>query len=196
LKKLSLVVIAGVVLTLASAAYAQMDVAVGMSTITSPAYNNTTAIYPPQSLRGGIYPSLSGDFMLRKHIGVTGEISWRASKSLYDGYQPYRPIFWDFGGLYVRNIGRRMAVEATAGIGAESTRFYTNYFNCNYLGCTPYAASNHLMGAFGGGLKLYAKGGFFIRPEGRFYLVNNNVEYSSSRVIRYGASIGYTFGER
>jgi hypothetical protein len=52
------------------------------------------------------------------------------------------------------------------------------------------------MGAFGGGLKLYAKGGFFIRPEARFYLVNNNFEYSSSRVLRYGASIGYTFGER
>jgi hypothetical protein len=196
LKKLSLVVIAGVLLTLASAAYAQMDVAVGMSTITSPTYNNTNAIYPPQSLRGGLYPSLSGDFMLRKHIGITGEISWRASKSLYNGYQPYRPIFWDFGGLYLRNIGKRMAVEATAGIGAESTRFYTNYYNCNYLGCTPYAASNHFMGAFGGGLKLYAIGGFFIRPEARFYLVNNNVEYSSSRVVRYGASIGYTFGER
>ena len=196
MKKLSLVVIAGVILTLASAAYAQMDVAVGMSTITSPAYSNTSAAYPAQSLRGGIYPSLSGDFMLRKHIGITGEISWRASKSLYDGYQPYRPIFWDFGGLYQRNIGKRMAVEATAGIGAESTRFYTNYYVCNFTGCTPYAASNHFMGAFGGGLKLYAKGGFFIRPEARFYLVNNNFEYSSSRVVRYGASIGYTFGER
>jgi len=87
-------------------------------------------------------------------------------------------------------------VEGIAGIGAESTRFYTNYYNCNYFGCTPYATSNHLMGAFGAGVKLYVKGGLFVRPEGRFYLVNNNLEYSSSKVFRFGGSIGYTFGGR
>ena len=197
MKKLSLAVTAGLLIVLASAAYAQqMDVAVGLSTIKSPAYNNTNVFYPPQSLTGGAYPSISGDLLLRKHFGITGEISWRASQGLYNGYQPYRPIFWDFGGIYVRDIGKHMAVEGLAGIGAESTRFYTNYYNCNYLGCTPYATSNHFMGAFGGGLKLYVKGGFFVRPEARFYLVNNNVEYTSSRVFRYGGSIGYTFGQR
>jgi hypothetical protein len=197
LKKLILVVTAGVVLMLASAAVAQqMDFAFGISTIQSPAYNNTNVSYPPVSLTGGIYPAISGDFLLRKHLGIMGEISWKASQGLYNGYQPYRPIFWDFGGVYVRNVAKRAAVEVTAGIGAESTRFYTNYYNCNYLGCTPYATSNHFMGQFGGGVKLYVKGGLFVRPEARFYLVNNNVEYSSSRVLRYGASIGYTFGER
>lgn len=197
MKKLILVVTAGVVLMLASAAVAQqMDFAFGISTIQSPAYNNTNVSYPPVSLTGGIYPAISGDFLLRKHLGIMGEISWKASQGLYNGYQPYRPIFWDFGGVYVRNVAKRAAVEVTAGIGAESTRFYTNYYNCNYLGCTPYATSNHFMGQFGGGVKLYVKGGLFVRPEARFYLVNNNVEYSSSRVLRYGASIGYTFGER
>jgi len=52
------------------------------------------------------------------------------------------------------------------------------------------------MGQFGAGLKLYARGGLFVRPEVHFYLVNNNVEYTSSRVLRYGASLGYTFGGR
>lgn len=197
MKKLSLAVTAGLIFVLASGAYAQqIDVAVGVSTIKSPAYNNTNVSYPPQSLTGGVYPAISGDFLLKKHLGIMGEISWRGSRGLYNGYQPYRPIFWDFGGIYLRNIGKRMAVEGTAGIGAESTRFYTNYYNCNYLGCTPYAASNHFMGQFGGGLKLYVKGGLFVRPEARFYLVNNNVEYTSSKVLRFGASIGYTFGER
>jgi hypothetical protein len=50
------------------------------------------------------------------------------------------------------------------------------------------------MGQFGAGLKLYAHGGFFIKPEVHLYLVNNNIEYSSSHAIRYGGSIGYTFG--
>lgn len=197
MKKLSLVVTAGVLLMLASAAVAQqMDVAFGISTVQSPAYNNTNVSYPPVSLTGGIYPAISGDFLLRKHLGIMGEISWKASQGLYNQYQPYRPIFWDFGGVYVRNVAKRAAVEATAGIGAESTRFYTNYLNCGFTGCTPYSASNHFMGQFGGGVKLYVKGGLFVRPEARFYLVNNNVEYTSSRVLRYGASIGYTFGER
>ena len=50
------------------------------------------------------------------------------------------------------------------------------------------------MGVFGGGLKIYPKGNIFIRPEVRLYLVNNNVEFSSNRVVRSGISIGYTFG--
>lgn len=197
LKKLSLVVTASLLLMLAAAAHAQqMDFAFGISTISSPAYNSTaSASYPPQSLTGGIYPSLSGDFLLRKHIGVMGEISWRGSQGLYDAYQPYRPIFWDFNGLYLRDLNRRVAAEVSAGVGAESTRFYGNFYNCNYFnGCTNYQTSTHFMGQFGAGLKLYARGGLFVRPEVHFYLVKNNVEYTSSRVLRYGASIGYTFG--
>jgi hypothetical protein len=197
LKKLSLALSVGLLFSLASIARAQqMDFAFGISTISSPAYTNTNVTYPPQSLTGGIYPAISGDFLLRKHIGIMGEISWRGSQGLYNQYQPYRPIFWDFNGLYLRDISKRVAVEGSAGIGAESTRFYTNYYNCNYLGCTPYATSTHFMGQFGAGLKLYAHGGIFVRPEVHFYLVHNNVEYSSSRVLRYGASIGYTFGGR
>jgi hypothetical protein len=49
------------------------------------------------------------------------------------------------------------------------------------------------MGDFGAGIKLYPKGGFFVRPEARLYLVNNNLYFSSPRVTRYGLSIGYTF---
>jgi len=184
-------------LMLASAAYAQMSFEVGASTISSPAYNSTAlASYPPQSLTGGLYPSISGDFMLRKHIGIMGEISWRGSQGLYNGYQPYRPIFWDFNGMYLRSLTHRVSAELSAGIGAESTRFYSNFYNCNYFnGCTNYATSTHFMGQFGAGLRLYAKGGFFVRPEVHYYLVNNNVEYTSSRVFRFGGSIGYTFGE-
>lgn len=48
----------------------------------------------------------------------------------------------------------------------------------------------------GGGIRVYLYGNFFVRPEMRVYLVHNNVEFSSghSRSVRYGVSIGYTFG--
>src|SRR5579871_6230332 len=106
----------------------------------------------------------------------------------------YRPIFWDFDGLYIPKLGPHAQAEFSAGIGAESTRFYTNYLNCSFVSCTNYQTSTHFMGQFGAGLKLYAKGGLFVRPEMHLYLVNNNLEYTSPYVVRYGASIGYTFG--
>ena len=184
---------------MATAAYGQqMDFAFGVSTVSTPSYSTpvTSTQFPPASLSGGAYPSISGDFLLRKNFGVMGEISWKASQALYNGYQPYRPIFWDFNGVYVPQLTKHVAAELSAGIGAESTRFYTNYYTCNYVSCTNYSTSTHFMGQFGAGLKLYAKGGFFFRPELHYYLVNNNNEYTSSRILRYGASIGYTFGAR
>lgn len=176
----------------------QMDVAFGVTTISAPSYSTTTSpsSFPAASLTGGAYPSLSGDFLLHKNFGVMGEISWKASQGIYDGYQPYRPILWDFNGVFVPRLGRHAAAELSAGIGAESIRFYNNFYTCNYFSCTNYSTNTHFLGQFGGGLKLYARGGFFVRPEVHLYLVNNNVEFTSSHFARYGASIGYTFGER
>jgi hypothetical protein len=200
LKKLGFAISASLLLMLATAAYAQqMDFAFGVTTISAPAYSASTSssTFPTMSLTGGAYPSISGDFLVHKNYGVMGEISWKGSQGIYNGYQPYRPIFWDFNGVFVPRLGRHAAAELSAGIGAESIRFYTNYYTCGYVsGCTNYSTNTHFLGQFGAGLKLYARGGFFIRPEVHFYLVNNNVEFSSSRFARYGASIGYTFGER
>jgi hypothetical protein len=98
--------------------------------------------------------------------------------------------------MYVPRLSKRVAAELSAGIGAESVRFYTNYITCGYFSCTNYNTSTHFLGQFGAGLKLYARGGFFIRPEAHFYLINNNFEFSSNYAVRYGGSIGYTFGGR
>ena len=174
----------------------QMDLALGFSTTHSAAVSSSQAmlLFPPVSLTGGLYPSISGDFSIRKKFAVGGEISWRGGQGNYDGSQPYRPIFWDFDGLYLPKLGAHAQAEFSAGIGAESTRFYTNYINCSFTSCTNYQTSTHFMGQFGAGLKLYPKGGLFIRPEVHLYVVNNNYEYTSPYVVRYGASIGYTFG--
>src|SRR5215472_6534898 len=156
LKKLALVVTLPLMLLLVAAAHAQqMDVAFGVSTINAPAYSSSTstATYPTQSLTGGAYPSFSGDFLFHKNFGVMGEIAWKASEGLYAGYQPYRPIFWDFNGVYAPRLGRHAAAELSAGIGVESTRFYTNYYTCGYVSCTNYSTSSHFMGQFGAGLK-------------------------------------------
>jgi hypothetical protein len=192
--------VALVVVFVAGAAFAQGgDISFGLSTVTSPGPSNTdpnvgTLVAP--TIGGGSYLSFTGDFLLRHSLGVGGEISWRAKQNFYGGFQPYRPLFYDFFGVYAPKFSKNVGATLLAGIGAESVRFYTGQITCSGFSgsCTNYTSSNHFMGVFGGGLKLYPKGNFFVQPEVRLYLVHNNVEFSSSRVVRSGLSIGYTFG--
>lgn len=186
------------VLLFACTVFAQSgDIAFGVSGLTSPSPSsfdvNSGDFFAP-TMGGGTYLNFSGDFLLRHHLGVQGEIAWRAHQNLYQGYQPYRPLFYDFGGVWAPRVGR-IGAEFTAGIGAESIRFYNNYYTCGYIsGCTNYTSSNHFMGAFGAGIKLYATHNIFIRPEARLYLIHNNVEFAGSHAVRAGVSIGYSFG--
>jgi len=174
-------------------AHAQkVDLAFGVSTLSAPSANATGP-----SLAGGAYPGFSGDVLFFHHVGVGGEVYWRASQSdnyLGSGFN-YRPLFYDVDAVYSPKLASHTYLELAAGIGALSTRFYTGT-SCGPYSCSNYQSSNHFMGDFGAGIKFYPKGGFFIRPEARVYLVNNNVDYSSSHVTRFGASIGYTFGGR
>jgi hypothetical protein len=198
-KKVTLLAVLATALLLAGSAYAQSgDVALGISTLTtsypSSSVVNSGFIYNP-GMGGGAYLSVSGDILPWKRFGIGGEVSWRASQNLYLGYQPYRPIFYNVNGVYAPKFGKHAGAELLAGIGAESLRFYNNYYTCSYVaGCTNYTSSNHFMGVFGGGLKLYPHGGFFVRPEVRFYVIHNNLEFDSGHAIRPGISLGYTFG--
>jgi hypothetical protein len=198
LKTLKLALCLGVVLFLVAGAWGQqIDVAFGAGTLSSPSSNlfSTNFAQFQQSLRGGTFLTFSGDALIKGNLGVQGEVSWRASRTNYAGFLPYRPLFWDFNAIYAPRFNKFIGAEVMAGIGAESARFYTGQYTCNYFsGCSNYQSSNHFMGDFGGGLKLYPVGNFFIRPEARLYLINNNQEFSSGRAVRYGMSIGYTFG--
>jgi hypothetical protein len=171
----------------------QIDIGFGLGSVTSPSGGSSTVFSPPGQ-GGGLYPGFSADVLLKKNLGIGGEIFWRASKGLYDGYQPYRPLFWNFNGIWLPHLAKHIVGEAVAGIGVESIRFYNNFYTCSYItGCTNYTSSNHFMGAFGGGIRFYPHGGFFVRPEARFYLIHNNVEFNSNHATRYGVTIGYTF---
>ena len=172
------------------------DFAFGVGTVTAPSAGNASGDHFPQSITGGTYLSFSGDYLFAHHFGFGAEVSWRASRNNYLGTFPFRPIFYDFNGVYAPPLGKRAALDLQAGIGAESVRFYQNFLNCSaFTGtCTNYTSSNHFMGHFAAGVKLYPVGHFFVRPEAHLYLVRNNFEFSSARVTRFDVSIGYTFG--
>jgi len=182
--------------TFSSAAQAQrIDFAFGVSTVTAPGASAASGNYQPVSLTGGAYPGFSGNVLFFHNLGFGGELYWKATQSAYGGDTtlPFRPLFYDFNAVYSPKLASHTYLEVVGGIGAQSTRFYCGASCFNPFTGTNYQSSNHFMGDFGGGIKFYPKGGFFVRPEARLYLVRNNFEFSSPRVARYGVSIGYTF---
>ena len=195
MKRLAVIAVAGLFCWLGQPAHGQqISAAFGVSTVTAPSASSASGNYSQQSLTGGAYPSFSAGVMLKRNFGINGEISWRASQAVYQGFQPFRPIFYDFNGVFAPRVSKNAVAELMAGIGAETSHFYQPYYSCGFAGCTNYTSSNHFLGHFGAGLRVYVRGGLFVRPEAHLYLVNNNVEFSSARVARFGASIGYTFG--
>jgi hypothetical protein len=195
-KKTMLVVTGLVFLFVAAGAFGQQfDAAFGVSTIKSGTSTTTDGFFYPSD-SGGAYPGFSADLLFHGRLGVEGEVNWRASQALYGGYEPYRPIFYAFQGIYVPRITKNISAELMAGIGGEDVRFY-GYVSCRSLfGCTDYSSSNHFMGSFGGGIRAYVWHNVFVRPEARIYLIHNNAEFSSGTVGRFGVSLGYSFGGR
>ncbi|HZQ23008.1 MAG TPA: hypothetical protein VFA89_09425 [Terriglobales bacterium] len=192
MKSLMLAAVACMVFAFANPVLAQQfDASFGVDTLNGISETSPT-VSGLGSITGGAYPVFGVNVLLKHNLGFNGEVSWRASQGLYLGYQPFRPIFFDFNAIYAPQINKRVGAELVAGIGAESLRFYQPFFNCNFVSCTNYVSSNHFLGDFGGGIKFYVHGNFFVRPEARLYLINNNVEFSSGKAVRYGISIGYT----
>ena len=184
------------IFTFSSAAQAQkMDFAFGVSTVNAPGANVsvTDVNHSPVSLTGGAYPGFSGDVLFYHNAGIGAEIFWKASQADYFGQGfNYRPLFWDVNAVYSPKLASHAYLELVGGIGALSTRFYTGT-TCGIYSCSNYQSINHFDADFGGGIKLYATRNFFVRPEARFYIINNNLEFSSNHTARYGVSIGYTF---
>ena len=196
MKKLTLVAVSIVFCLIGVSALAQqLDVGFGVSGTSSASGTTSNGLFFPSD-RGGLYPGFSADLMVHHRIGIEGELSWRASQALYGGYQPYRPVFYSFNGIWAPKLTKNLTAEVVAGIGGEDLRFY-GYTNCTtFFGCTTYTSSNHFMGDFGGGIRAYVWHDVFLRPEVRLYLINNNAEFSSGRVVRYGVTLGYSFGGR
>jgi hypothetical protein len=174
----------------------QGDVGFGVGTVVAPSSASASGNHAPQTIGGGAYLSVSGDYLFWRHLGIEGEVAWRASENLYGGFQPFRPIFYSFNAIYAPPLGKHAQLELLGGLGGLSTRFYVPIYTCDpfTFQCTNYFSTNHFMGDVGAGLRLYISHGFFVRPEFREYFINNNVEFSSGHATRAGVTLGYSFG--
>jgi len=189
------------ILFLASLASAQQaDAMLGFGTVTSP---GSTACGAQSSgnfacpEKGGLYPNLSFDVIFHKRVGFGFDAAWRGSQGNYGGLGiPYRPILFDFNGVYQPRLSKKAGLDLMGGIGWQSTRFYgyTPTFSCQALGAC-YTSSNHFLVDIGGGIRYYVHGHIFVRPEAHYYKIfNNTADFTSDNVVRIGGSIGYTIG--
>ena len=196
MKKLSVVVLVFSSLILAGTVQAQqIDAQFGLSGINATSasnFNFSNLNFSPQSLSGGVYPSVGADFIVWHNLGVEGEVAWKGSRGSYQGQVPYRPIFYDFNAIYSRKI-TRVGFAAMAGIGAESIRFYVAP-SCG-LQCTNFVSSNHFLGHVGAALRLYVTPSIYVAPEIHEYFIHNNQEFTSGHATRYAVNVGFTFGK-
>src|SRR5207247_10024173 len=83
----------------------EFDAAIGFGTLTAPSGSVALANGENVTERGGLYPGFSADFIIKHRLGVSGNVAWRASRNLYAGVLPYRPIFYGFHGMLVLTLG-------------------------------------------------------------------------------------------
>jgi len=183
------------VFALASLASAQQgDAMFGFGTLmSSGSCNNNTGLCPE---KGGLYPNVGADVIFHKRVGIAFDVAWRGSQGNYAGIGlPYRPILYDFNADYQPRLSKKVGADLFAGIGWQSTRFYSGNYTCSYFSCINYVSSNHFLIDAGAGIRYYFWGHVFVRPEIRYYNIHNNTaDFTSGNVFRAGGSIGYTIG--
>jgi hypothetical protein len=183
-------------LTASFAAAQQADIALGFGTVLSPGADSCNFITGCPE-KGGLYPTIGADVIFHRRIGFAYDVTWRGGQGTYGvSDQPYRPIINDFNAIYQPRVGKKIGVDLVAGVGFQDTRYYSynNSSNCIYFGAC-FSSSFHFLTDFGGGVRYYFWHHAFIRPEVRYYWINNNTnDFTGSNVLRVGGSIGYTIG--
>jgi hypothetical protein len=169
----------------------QGDAMFGFGTLVSSQSCNAVTLACAE--KGGLFTNIGADVIFHKRLGFAFDATWRTSQGNYSG-QPYRPILFDFNGVYQPRISKKVGADLMGGIGWQTTRFYLPYCT-NQFTCNNYTSSNHFLMDVGAGLRYYVWGHVFVRPEVRYYRILNNTDvFSSDNVFHVGASIGYTIG--
>lgn len=201
--KLALLATACAVLLFTQIAFAQQaDIMVGGSTLMAPTANNDSVSFHPPTEKGGIFPSVSGDYVrFKNRLGFNAEVAWRDKLAFYpDNGETYRPFFTDVNVLFEPRLRRKFYADLFAGVGIATTRFTlpgTTSCAVTTGGCVFYTSSNHFMEDLGVGLRYYVWHRIprvFVRPEVHYYHIQNDIQFANSNVFRVGASVGYTIG--
>jgi hypothetical protein len=176
----------------------RIDAIVGGSSLFASKFLSASQAYQPPAENGGIYPTFGVEAILENRLGVSAEGAIRFNRGTYNGYQPYRPMFFDVNGVFAPQVNKRISLDLMAGVGIETVLFYNEFGSCSSSNsfCRTNLNSSHFLIHLGGGPRYYFHGHFFVRPEAHYYFIRNNFEFHSDNLLRLGASIGYTWGSK
>jgi len=176
----------------------RIDAIVGAGELFASKFLSASRAYQPPAENGGIYPSFGAEGILENRFGISAEGAIRFSRGTYNGYQPYRPMFFDVNGVFAPRINKRISLDLAVGPGFSTVLFYNQFGSCSTGNtfCRTNLNSTHFLVHVGAGPRYYFHGPFFVRPEVNYYFVVNNVEFHSGNVLRLGGSVGYSWGSR
>jgi hypothetical protein len=166
-------------------------------------FDGVTGACEPAPTMGGVFGVLGGDVMFSPHLGVNVEDAFRFAQAAFLPLAGLnvRPSFYDFNAVYQPGpANSRIAPVIEGGIGGAKLSVYINQQACATTTiCVNQSqfltSSNHFQVHGALGVKFYARGNMFIKPQVDFhYAPNLDKEYASNFVPRYTVSVGYTFG--
>jgi hypothetical protein len=149
---------------------------------------------------GGTFGTFGASFMIKPHLGIGGEYSWRFSQGTYAGLN-YRPAFYDFNAIWEPiSESSKVVPVIEGGLGGANLRFYAPPTCDQFGGCTSSAenyleSSNHFALHAAVGVRFYVRGGLFVRPQVDLHWVDNFFQFGSGWVPEYTVAIGYTLGK-
>jgi len=146
----------------------------------------------------GAFGKVGADFLFTRHLGFAFQADWKFSQGDYFGFG-YRPIFFDVDAVYQPipdELTRgRIVPVIEAGVGAARIDSYlTGSSALTGTQSELFAISSHFLVHGAIGVKLYVKGGIFIKPQVDARFVANFGQFGSDFVPEYSVSLGYTFG--
>jgi hypothetical protein len=155
---------------------------------------------------GGTFGLFGADFMIKPHFGINGEYAFRFSQGSYlpDAGLTMRPGFYDFNAVWepTSGSGHRVVPVFEGGVGGANVTLYESQTTCVTSICSNSSSpaglsANHFQVHGAVGVKLYIKGGIFLKPQFDFHYVPNlTQQFGSDWVPQATLSIGYSFGER
>jgi len=148
----------------------------------------------------GLFATVGGGFMFTPHLGAGAELNWRAGQGGYAGLD-YRPLFYDFNGIWQPFNSKRFVPEVQAGIGGVRVGFSANQQQCDLVvGCSTVSlgteSSSHFQAHFALAARLYVTPHIFLRPAVDAHYVDNFFQFGSNWVPEYSLGLGYSFGGR
>jgi hypothetical protein len=151
---------------------------------------------------GGVFGKFGADFMIKPHLGIGGEYTFRFAQGTYFMHEGLndRPAFYDFNAIWHPISNARIVPEIQGGLGGADIKFYGAVQSCvTNSSCNSQnqflQSSSHFQLHGGIGVRLYVKGNLYVRPQFDIHWVHNLTnEFGRNWVPEYGAVVGYTFG--